>query len=75
MRIRAETIHRIIQLLSRRCKCTVVISLRGVVASSAAVHGFFTAVNEVRGGPRVRQPRKVAHVASQHPGPAETLWH
>lgn len=43
------------------------------MAGSTAVHGFFTTMNEVRGGPRVRQPWVVAHVAPQHTRPAEAF--
>lgn len=54
---------------------TIVVSLSCVVIGGAAVYGFFTTVDQVGGGPRVCQPRIVAHVASQHARPAETYRH
>lgn len=51
---------------------TVVVSLGGVVTGRAAVDGLFAAVDQVGGGPGVCQPRVVAHVASEHAGPAGT---
>lgn len=54
---------------------TVIVSLSGVVVGGAAVDGLFAAVDQVGGGPRVCQPRVVAHAASQHTRPTETFWH
>lgn len=51
---------------------TVVVALGGVVTGGAAVDGLFAAVDQVGGGPRVCQPRVVAHAAAEHAGPTGT---